>query len=193
MIHFAVQRLLPLIALAAGGALLARGLEWQPEIPAVHVPPSQAERPAERSGDDRGRTEALVEELQRRPLFTPGRRLYDPADTGPGQASIPAAETDVLPPVPEMRGTAVSGERSVAIVIDPDDDRMRRVVAGDEVGGWTVVEIRSGKIILRSDRADAVVYPSIPGGEPRSEVTPRAGGTQAADSAASRRAGTDGF
>jgi hypothetical protein len=193
MTHFPLQRLLPLIALAAGGAILARGLEWQPEVPAVHVAPSWVEPPAERSGDDGGRIAALVEELQRRPLFTPGRRPYEPADVGPGQASVAAAETDAFPPVPKIRGTAVSGERSVAIVIDPDDDRMRRVVAGDEVGGWTVLEIRSGKVRLRSDKADAVVYPSMPGGEPRSELTPRAGGTQAADSAASRRAGTDGY
>lgn len=192
MTHFPILRLLPLIALAAGGAILARGLEWQPEVPAVHVAPSRVESPAERSADDVGRIAAQVDELQRRPLFTPGRRAYEPADAGPGQASVEAAETDVFP-VPEIRGTAVSGERSVAIVIDPDDDRMRRVVAGDEVGGWTVLEIRSGKVRLRSDKADAVVYPSMPGGEPRSEVTPRAGGTQAADSAASRRAGTDGY
>ncbi|UEM07852.1 hypothetical protein JL101_033835 (plasmid) [Skermanella rosea] len=193
MTHFPVQRLLPLIALAAGGAILAGGLEWQPEVPAVHVAPSRVEPPAERSADDGGRIAALVDELRRRPLFTPGRRAYEPADVGPGQPSVPAAETDAFPPVPEIRGTAVSGERSVAIVIDPDDDRIRRVVAGDEVGGWTVLEIRSGKVRLRSDKADAVVYPSIPGGGPRSEVTPRAGGTQAADSAASRRSGTDGF
>ncbi|UEM25274.1 hypothetical protein JL100_035015 (plasmid) [Skermanella mucosa] len=190
MTQFSAQALLSLVALAAGGTVLAQGLEWRPDVSVAPPAPHRVERPVEPARDDAGPIDALVEALHGRPLFTPGRRPPEPVAESPGAVPAVAADSDTFPPVPEVRGTATSADRSVAIVLDPADNRLRRVAAGDEVGGWTVLGIYPGKIQLRSDRADAVVYAVMPGGESRRDVTPRVGGRQAAVTAAP---GAEGF
>jgi len=179
--HFSPKILLSVIALATGGAVLAHGLRWQPEIPRTEVAASPlAQLPiAARTPDSQDA--ARLEALRQRPPFTPGRQPYKQSEATETAAVSEEKVPSSLPQVPEVRGTATSGGSAVAIILDPESSRLRRLVVGDEVGGWTVQEILSDRVRFTTDQADAVAYSRRPGEDPRSEVKPRTVPTQAAD------------
>lgn len=162
--------LMSLFAMAAGGMMLVQGLGWQPEEPAVDIPPGSIEAERVRSQDTGGQVAADIDELLRRPAFTPGRRPYVPAGAESAAAEEEPAQSDV--PVPQVLGVAVSSARAVAVVLDADAGRTRRVAPGDELAGWRVVAIDRERVTFGSDAVQAVVYLKRSGDQQRVEVTP---------------------
>ncbi|UEM06306.1 hypothetical protein JL101_012995 [Skermanella rosea] len=161
--------LMSLFAMAAGGMVLAQGLGWQPEEPAVNIPPASFEAERVRSHDTGGQVAADIDELLQRPAFTPGRRPHVPS-AAEAAAEAEPAQADV--PVPQVLGVAVSSARAVAVVMDADAGRTRRVAPGDELAGWRVVAIDRERVTFGSDAVQAVVYLKRSGDQQRVEVTP---------------------
>lgn len=162
--------LMSLFAMAAGGMVLAQGLGWQPEEPAVDIPPASFEVERVQPHDAGDQVAADIDVLVQRPAFTPGRHPYVPAVADAAAIEEDAAQADV--PVPQVLGVAVSPARAVAVVMDADGGRTRRVAPGDELAGWRVVAIDRERVTFGSDEMRAVVYLKRSGDQQRVEVTP---------------------
>ncbi|WP_158045287.1 hypothetical protein [Skermanella pratensis] len=162
--------MMSLFAMAAGGMVLAQGLGWQPEEPAVDIPAASFEVERVRPHDTGDQVAADIDVLLQRPAFTPGRRPFVPALAGTATTEEDLAEADV--PVPKVLGVAVSSARAVAVVMDVDGSRTRRVSTGDELAGWRVVAIDRERVTFGSDAVQAVVYLKRSGDQQRVEVTP---------------------
>jgi hypothetical protein len=84
------------------------------------------------------------------------------------------AEPEVVAdlPVPAVRGIALSGQSSVAIVALPSENtRLHRVALGHEIAGWRVTAIQRQSVVFSTETIEARAYLGKPGQEPRIETT----------------------
>jgi hypothetical protein len=163
--------LLSLMTLGAGAGTLAWGLDWQPDLSTAEVAPVPAPQQVQAARTDMAQDEALIQVLRDRPPFTPGRRPPRPAATlAIADSAAPEAVADL--PVPTVRGIAVSGQSSIAVVaLESQNSRLHRVPLGGEIGGWRVTAIKRGSVTFTTPTIEAVAHLSKPGEEPRVETT----------------------
>ena len=170
--RFSPALLLSLLMLGGGTATLAHGLSWQPDLssPVIDAAPPPRMVQAEPSGGTRD--DAQVQGLIDRPLFTVGRRLQQPVPTASEETEQPAVVADLA--VPIVRGIALSGRSSVAIVsLDGEKNRLHRIALGNEIGGWRITTIRRGSVTFSNSTTEATVHLGKPGGEPQVEIVHR--------------------
>jgi hypothetical protein len=168
--RFSPALVLSLMTLGAGGATLATGLNWQPDLTTVEVTPAPAPQPAKAAATSTTRDTALLQTLNERPPFTPGRRPPQPAMLA--LAETAEAQTTADLPVPTVRGIALSGQSSVAIVaLESESNRLHRVALGGEIAGWRVTAIQRESVVFSSETIEARAYLGKPGEEPRVETS----------------------
>jgi hypothetical protein len=86
----------------------------------------------------------------------------------PEQAAEAAADLSV----PTVRGIALSGQSSIAIVaLESESHRLHRVALGGEIGGWRVSAIQRESVVFNTETVQAKAYLVKPGEEPRVETT----------------------
>jgi hypothetical protein len=88
-----------------------------------------------------------------RPLFSPTRRLPVPTAPAVVEAPPPPPATEsapVGPAEPELRffGTVRENGTAAALVTDPATAEVARLVPGDTVGEWRVVEVERNRLVL---------------------------------------------
>jgi hypothetical protein len=170
--RFSPALLLSLMTLGAGGATLATGLDWQPDPGAAAVTPAPAPQPVRTAGASPPGDAALLQTLRDRPPFTPGRRPPQPIVLAVADAPEQAAEAAADLSVPTVRGIAISGQGSIAIVaLESESHRLHRVALGGEVGGWRVSAIQRESVVFNTETVQAKAYLVKPGEEPRVETT----------------------
>ena len=81
--RFSPALLLSLMTLGAGGATLATGLNWQPDLGTVGVAPAPAASAGQSRRDLHHAGHGAAPNLHDRPPFTPGRRPPPPATLRP--------------------------------------------------------------------------------------------------------------
>ncbi|GEO39319.1 hypothetical protein SAE02_34670 [Skermanella aerolata] len=168
--RFSPALLLSLVTLGAGGATLATGLNWQPDPGTVDVASAPAPQPVKTAAAAPSGDTALLQTLRDRPPFTPGRRPPQQPVLALADAAEPEAATDL--PVPTVRGIALSGPGSIAIVaLEAESHRLHRVPLGGEIGGWRVSAIQRESVVFKTDTVEAKAYLGKPGEEPRVETT----------------------
>jgi len=163
--------LLSLMTLGAGGATLANGLNWEPDLGTATVTPAPMPQPVKASGAATVQDTALLQILRDRPPFTPGRRPPQPAPVlALVETPEPQATADI-PPVPTVRGIALSGQSSVAILMLPSENtRLHRVTLGGQIAGWRVTAIQRESVTFSGETVEARAYRGKPGEEPRVET-----------------------
>jgi hypothetical protein len=178
--------LLSLLTLGGGVATLVHGSNWQPDISAPVIGsalPPQAVQAAPSGGI---KDEARVKVLTDRPLFTAGRRPQEPAAVAAGEVERQEAVADLA--IPTVRGIALSGRSSVAIVsLNQEENRLHRIALGDEIGGWRITAIRRGSVTFSTATTEATVHLGKPGEEPVVEIVQR--GPELAEKADSNTSG----
>ena len=71
-----------------------------------------------------------------------------------------------------MRGIALSGQSSVAIVaLESESNRLHRIALGGEIAGWRVTAIQRESVAFSTETIEARAYLGKPGEEPRVETT----------------------
>jgi len=163
---------LSLLAVVTGGVLLAQGLTWQPEAPAIDVPQAPVEAKLAHAAVGGGQVASDVEALTQRPAFTSGRQPYVAAVAAADASTEAEAEVKPEVPVPAVLGLAISSKKAVAVITEADSGRTRRVAAGDEVSGWRVIAIDPERVTFGSPTIRAVVYLKKSGDQPRIEMSP---------------------
>jgi hypothetical protein len=170
--RFSPALLLSLMTLGAGGATLATGLDWQPDPGAVAVAPAPAPQPVKTAAAAPSGDAALLQALRDRPPFTPGRRPPQQMVLAVADAPEQAAEAIADLSVPTVRGIALSGQSSVAIVtLESESQRLHRVALGGEIGGWRVSAIQRESVVFNTETVQAKAYLVKPGEQPRVETT----------------------
>ena len=168
--RFSPALLLSLMTLGAGGATLVTGLNWQPDLDTAEVAPAPPPQPVKAAGSPTPQDTALLRTLNERPLFTPGRRPPPPTTLALADTSNPEATADL--PVPTVRGVALSGKSSVAIVaLESENTRLHRVALGGEIAGWRVTAIQRESVTFSTETIEARAYLGKPGEKPRIETT----------------------
>ena len=147
---------LGLLALGLGGVLFWQWSAWPPPEAARRVPEAAADVP---SGTEPDPLQALapMEHLEdyavvkERPLFRPDRRprVDDPADA---EAPPPPEETAKLDGM-DLTGVLLSQGVAMAWVKDPSQPAPVRVRPGEVLGGWTVKDIQSDRLVLERQGA----------------------------------------
>ncbi len=115
---------------------------------------------------------AIIEIVRARPLFAPGRRIPDPVK--------PVQEAEILPdPVPQEITAAMPdpvqeeispptfdlyfvgmmqvAEKMQVLLRNPLDQTEKWYSQGEEVSGWTLVEISQNAILLRHAEAEITI------------------------------------
>ena len=168
--RFSPALLLSLMTLGAGGATLATGLNWEPSLETAQVAPAPAPQPVKAARTSTTADTALLQALNERPPFTPGRRPPQPAALAVAETAEPETAADL--PVPTVRGIALSGQSSVAIVaLETESHRLHRITLGGEIAGWRVTEIQRESVTFSNETIAARAYLGKPGEEPRVETT----------------------
>jgi hypothetical protein len=168
--RFSPALLLSLMTLGAGGATLATGLNWQPDLGTVEVAPAPPPQPVKAAGPATTGDTALLDTLRDRPPFTPGRRPPPPETLAVAETAEGQAVADL--PVPTVRGIALSGQGSVAIVaLESESNRLHRVALGGEIAGWRVTAIQRESVVFSTETIEARAFLGKPGEEPRVETT----------------------
>jgi hypothetical protein len=169
--RFSPALLLSLMTLGAGGATLSMGMNWEPDLSTAAVAPAPLPQPVKAAVPATTQDTALLQTLRDRPPFTAGRRPPQPAAVAGAEAAEPEAIPAELP-VPTVRGIALSGQSSVAIVVlDSDSQRLHRIALGGEIAGWRVTNIQRESVTFSTETIEAKVYLRKPGEEPRVETT----------------------
>jgi hypothetical protein len=76
--------------------------------------------------------------------------------------------------IPTVRGIALSGRSSVAIVsLNQEENRLHRIALGNEIGGWRITAIRRGSVTFTTATTEATVHLGKPGEEPVVEIVQR--------------------
>jgi hypothetical protein len=163
--------LLSLVTFGAGGATLSLGLKWQPNLPAAEVTLASSPQPAKAKRADPAEDGGLIQILLERPPFTPGRRRPPPPVLAVAEAPAEeAAAVDAT--VPTVRGIALSGRDSIAIVVlDSEANRLHRIALGSEIVGWRVTEIERESVTFSSPSVQAKSFLRRPGEPPHVEMT----------------------
>jgi hypothetical protein len=170
--RFSPALLLSLMTLSAGGATLVTGLNWQPDLTTAQVAPAPPPSPVKTALSRTNQHTALLQTLNERPPFTPGRRPPPPAMLALADTSNPEAPADL--PVPTVRGIALSGRSSVAIVaLESESNRLHRITLGGEIAGWRVTAIQRESVTFSTETIEARAYLGKPGEEQRVETTHR--------------------
>lgn len=152
--------------LLAAGALAVPYLLWtQPETaPAPAAPAAEAPVADAPGGPTQGQPGAapalyVMPPLERftavveRPLFSPTRRMPaipEPPPEQPASVAEAAPAGPSGPEEPDLRffGTVRQGDRSAALVTFPSTSEVARLVPGDHVGPWAVVEVERNRLVL---------------------------------------------
>ena len=162
----------PATKLLVGAALLALPyLLWtQPEAPPVAARAVERAPGSDAAGDDPAQDQApplepfVLPPLERftavveRPLFSPTRRmpaLAEPEEEEAPQevAQAPEPAAPAGPEEPEVRffGTVRQGGAAAALVTLPATGEVARLVPGDHVGAWEVLEVERNRLVLGLD------------------------------------------
>jgi hypothetical protein len=162
--------LLSLMMLGAGGATLATGFNWEPDLEITRIAPVPVPQPVKTAGTSTPQDAALLQTLNERPPFTPGRRPPQPETPAVAETAKAQAVPDL--PVPTVRGIALSGQSSVAIVaLGFESNRLHRIALGGEIAGWRVTDIQRESVTFSNATIAAKAYLGKPGEEPRVETT----------------------
>lgn len=112
---------------------------------------------------------AAVAVIVERPVFSQTRR----PSMAP-VAGVPATAMDVT-----LSGVVISGNERSALVRRGNDGVVQRLKVGEEVAGWTLVEIALDRIVVRRDTLEADVFldytapaPPAPRAESRKKKQP---------------------
>lgn len=95
------------------------------------------------------------------PLFSPTRRAVERRST-PTSEAVAASAMQPTKPNLELRGVVFAEDRRIAIVKHPQDGRAIEVSVGNQIDGWTIVEIQRRAIALHRDTSDLVLKMSEP-------------------------------
>ena len=145
-------------------------MNWQPDPGTVDVASAPAPQPVKTAAAASSGDTALLQTLRDRPPFTPGRRPPQQPVLALADAAEPEAATDL--PVPTVRGIALSGPGSIAIVaLEAESHRLHRVPLGGEIGGWRVSAIQRESVVFNTETVQAKAFLVKPGEEPRVETT----------------------
>ncbi len=144
-----------LFCLLAAGA--GYGLALWPDEPLA--PPTEQARPAVDTVGLQARHAARaqdsadgVEDLKERLLFTQGRR---PVEVRPEPVRTAEAVEEKQRPVFILQGTAVMGERRVALIVDPRQAEIVQAGVGDALPeGWTVALVEPRRALLRKQEVE---------------------------------------
>jgi hypothetical protein len=143
----------------------ARALPEVDTTPRPVAPPAGAgprERGGKRGAADKNAAHqqqtpaALVSEIAEKDLFDPSRRPQPPEEV-----RVP----EVVPVVGPPPGVAVVGvrifgrDREVFFTDAAQGNQQRRLRSGDQIGGYTVKEVRPTEVVLNSPSGDEVVMP----------------------------------
>jgi hypothetical protein len=152
-----VNTVLVLIVLAVAGQIGRTWMRASPPLPAVE---SDGEHKANRRPSRRPRPAAAADEMvaliTEQDLFDPSRKADGAAD---GAAPTTLAEDETPPPPPGLTvvGVRLLGEDAEAFVKDSATaNEQRRVRLGDDVGGYTVQEIRETSVVLEASNGNRV-------------------------------------
>jgi hypothetical protein len=146
-------------ALAAAMVLQLRDTvdDGRAQAAAPAASPAQAAEGSGGPAEARNRIDRMsfVDEVVARPVFSP-TRLPDPAAA---EAGTPVAAL-------RLTGVVLSGTRRFALVHMADEAQPRRVVEGQQIGGYLVAEIRADRIRLRGNdgNRDVLLQPPGPAG-----------------------------
>ncbi|MFZ0255357.1 MAG: hypothetical protein WAN46_06880 [Gammaproteobacteria bacterium] len=90
-----------------------------------------------------------------RPLFYEARQPPDPsaANGSNPQAQFESISSENL----ILSAIVLSSEEQFVLVQDPSNQRLTRVEKGQEVGGWSLDDIRNDSVLLRKDNQTKVV------------------------------------
>lgn len=149
-----IVTLIALIALA--------GLQWpKSKAPAARtsardttVQPSDLPNPSQLPQFSLPPIEEFSETLAR-PLFYEARQPPDPAITNgsDAQAQFESLSTENL----ILSAIVLSSEQQFILVQDPSNQSLTRVEKGQEVGGWSLDDIRTDSVLLKKDNRTKVV------------------------------------
>jgi hypothetical protein len=152
-----VNTVLVLIVLAVAAQI---GRTWMRTRAPLPVVEGESERSAKRRPPRRPRPasdpEEMVVRITEQDLFDPSRKAEGTeGDTAP--AELAEDETPPPPPGVTVVGVRLLGEDREAFVKDSSNaSGQRRVRLGDDVGGYTVEEIRETSVVLEASNGNRV-------------------------------------
>ena len=116
---------------------------------------------------------AVYDAILERPLFVPGRRGAEPAETPVAEAAQPPAATLAL----RLEGVAIApGDRPsdrVAVLRRTTTQEVLRLTPGEAVDGWKLAEVRADRVVLRAGERTQELLLELAGGGGRPAVGPR--------------------
>jgi general secretion pathway protein N len=152
------SRRLPML-LAALCAALVVGLLIELSVPMQTdsgVGTTAAPRPQTTAPEDDGLRFVMnpadrYDEITERPLFNRSRRPEAGQSTESAQAVESSSSAFVL------TGVILAARQRIALMHTQSDPKVRRIREGQEIGGWTLEQIKSDRVIMRHDFSTEVV------------------------------------
>lgn len=91
---------------------------------------------------------AAFSEIVGRPVFSPTRRPPDGFEPEPGVAEVAPSRVEML----DLTIVGIiTGPRELALLRSPSSDRLLPMAEGDELSGWTLIEIEPFRLVFRRD------------------------------------------
>lgn len=106
--------------------------------------PGPTQSPAAFSMPDKESLAVILE----RPVFAQSRRPSGRAGAGPEETSI-----DFM-----LSGVVISGDERSALIRPSDGGTIRQLNVGENIAGWTLVEVAADRVIVRRDTVEAEVF-----------------------------------
>lgn len=161
------------ITVAVTAVAAAWLLSEPPTFDAAYVPPSSVQEVAAKAPPTLSKRSpdmpSLVAAMEARPLLIPGRRVpkqepvtapeaVDETLTEPSviPEAIPEPETPVAPDI-HMQGVMILDQKLQVLVRNMSDQSERWFAIGEDIQGWTLVEITQGAMLLRSGDTEVTI------------------------------------
>lgn len=166
-----MKALLALLVLTLAAVLVWQWREWPPSAPGPDSADAQltpAETPAQPTENPLDLLTPLEEKdeyliVTERPLFRPERRpLTEEPEEGTAAESEPPSDLARL----DLNAILITPSESSAWIRDPTKKELVRLRPGDDLGGWSVLEIHTDRLLLeRQGEKDTLVlrdYKNMP-------------------------------